>query len=149
MGILSTGALAPPSKEQQMRSWPGSDHIGFLGGFGSDYCSGNIDDPSRNHLDRAEQIKIATNRCKDLYPEKKITRVVHVGDAPADVLAAKAFSEMADGEFCVGMVAVATGRYPADQLRELAGDSVRERWEPIVLDDGIEDPDFIKACGVL
>jgi len=50
VGILDTGALHPPCQTQ--KEWPGTQHLAFLGGFGSDYCSGNIDDLARNHLDR-------------------------------------------------------------------------------------------------
>ena len=50
------GALAPAAAEQR---WEGEEDAAFLGGFGSDFCSGDIDDASRNYLDRAEQIVIA------------------------------------------------------------------------------------------
>mmetsp|Transcript_29781 Transcript_29781/g.45664 ORF Transcript_29781/g.45664 Transcript_29781/m.45664 type:complete len:333 (+) Transcript_29781:225-1223(+) len=164
VGVWDTGALAPPSSCQQSQQWPGVEGIGFLGGFGSDYCSGNIDDFARNHLDRAEQIAIATKRCQaqllDQEEERgqqsqKLQRVVHVGDAPADVLAAKAFAlneiggkEIGDG-ICVGMVAVATGSYSAEELRELAGEPIPGCWEPVILNDGMADPTFLKACGVV
>ena len=161
-GILQTGALAPAAPEQ--RVWVGSEHLGFLGGFGSDFCSGAVDDPARNHLDRAEQIGIAVRRCRALLqvassssgnPKKKnrvLTRVVHVGDAPSDVLAAKAYAEQqhaANSGVVVGMVATATGRYTASELREHAGESVPGKWECVVLEDGMADPlAFLKACGV-
>ena len=148
-GIWQTGALSPPCDSQKI--WEGTEHIGFLGGFGSDYCSGDIDDLDRNHLDRGEQIAIATNRCKNKLGEghQLLKRVVHVGDAPADVLAAKAFSEQkTSGDLCVGMVAVATGSYGADELRELAGAPIPGKWEPVILEDGLADPNFLKACGL-
>jgi phosphoglycolate phosphatase-like HAD superfamily hydrolase len=147
VGILETGALAPPSNEQIERSWPGSEEIGFLGGFGSDFCSGDIDDDARNHLDRSEQIAIAVRRAQSTTG-KKLRRVVHVGDAPADVLAAKAFSEVADEDLVIGMVAVVTGSYSADLLRELAGEPNPGRWEPVILERGMDDPDFLRACGL-
>ena len=156
VGVWDTKALSPPSKAQT--NWPGTEEIAFLGGFGSDFCSGNIQDIARNHLDRGEQIAIATQRCKDLLQEKQqqqqqqLTRVVHVGDAPADVLAAKAFSETINSDndnLCVGMVAVATGSYSANELQELAGESIPGRWEPVVLEDGMNDPNFLKACGLV
>ena len=166
LGIYQTGALSSPSLDQLERSWPGSDDIGFLGGFGSDFCSGNIDDESRNYLDRSEQLAIATRRAMTLLSStdndenRQLVRVVHVGDAPADVLAAKAFAERLvlrsnsqDGcyypdSLCVGMVAVATGSYSAEELRALAGNPIPGQWEPVVLEDGMADPNFLKACGL-
>jgi len=164
-GILQTGALAPAAPEQQRRVWVGSEDLGFLGGFGSDFCSGAVDDPARNHLDRAEQIGIAVRRCRALLqvapsssgnPKKTknrvLTRVVHVGGAPSNVLAAKAYAEQQHAEksgVVVGMVATATGRYTASELREHAGESVPGKWECVVLEDGMADPlAFLEACGV-
>ena len=136
VGIYQTGALAPAHPNQRTD--------GFLGGFGTDFCSGNIDDLERNHLDRSEQIGIAVSRCKD-----GLKRVVHVGDAPADVLAAKAFaSRNTNPDLCVGCVGVATGSYSAEELRSLAGERIPGRWEPVVLEDGIADPTFREACGL-
>lgn len=170
VGIYDTGALAEPCDTQ--RVWEGTQEIAFLGGFGSDFCSGNIVDLDRNHLDRGEQIAIATQRCQRqlaklplsledattatiTQPTTSLKRVVHVGDAPADVLAAKALSQRIllgsegfDDDLCVGMVAVATGSYPAEQLRELAGPPVPGRWEPVVLEKGMSDPNFLAACGL-
>jgi phosphoglycolate phosphatase-like HAD superfamily hydrolase len=163
VGIWDTNVLSPPCSTQ--KRWEGLDEFAFLGGFGSDYCSGNIDDIDRNYLDRGEQIAIAANRCKNLLPDNGsgLKRVVHIGDAPADVLAAKWFSQaqMAvdddDNEakghgttsrICVGLVAVATGSYSADELRELAGDPIPGRWEPVILEDGMNDPAFLEACGI-
>lgn len=147
VGVLATKALSPPCKTQ--RSWPGTEDIAFLGGFGSDFCSGDIDNIDRNYLDRGEQIAIATRRGKTILGEEKLKRVVHVGDAPADVLAAKWFSEAKeDDDLCVGMVAVATGSYSAEDLRELAGEAVVGKWEPVILEDGMADPDFLEACGI-
>jgi len=149
VGVTAINALAPPSKEQLERKWPGVDHLGFLGGFGSDYCSGNIDNDERNYLDRAEQISIAVRRCQNIHLDRggKLNRVVHVGDAPADVLAAKAYSRVAPDGICVGFVGVATGSYPADLLEELAGKPCRGRWEPVILEKGMADPTFLSACG--
>jgi hypothetical protein len=156
VGVLATNALSAPCPSQ--RNWPGSEELAFLGGFGSDYCSGNIDDIERNHLDRGEQISIATKRCQNVLGNansnansntKKLKRVVHVGDAPSDVLAAKWFSGAnTDDSICVGMVAVATGSYSADELRELAGETIPGKWEPIVLEMGMADPEFLSACGL-
>lgn len=153
MGIWDTNALSHASKEQrEKKTWDGTEDIAFLGGFGSDYCSGDIIDKSRNYLDRSEQIAIATRRCRDsLLPEGTVlNRVVHIGDAPSDVLAAKAFAERNDDrELCVGLVAVATGSYGAEELRSLIGERVPGRWEPVVLEEGMADPEFLKHCGVL
>jgi phosphoglycolate phosphatase-like HAD superfamily hydrolase len=147
VGILATKALSPPSDVQ--KPWAGSEDIGFLGGFGSDYCSGNIDDPDRNHIDRGEQIAIAAERGKLVLGTKQLKRIVHVGDAPADVLAAKWYSQTKkDDDLCVGLVAVATGSYSSENLRELAGEPIPGTWEPIVLEDGMADPGFLKACGL-
>jgi len=151
VGVWDTKSLSPPSGMQ--KTWPGTEEISFLGGFGSDFCSGNIEDIARNHLDRGEQIAIATQRCQDLLqdePTKQLKRVVHVGDAPADVLAAKAFSEtLEDDGLCVGMIAVATGSYSAEELKELAGEPIPGKWEPVVLQDGMNAPNFLEACGVV
>jgi phosphoglycolate phosphatase-like HAD superfamily hydrolase len=158
VGIYDTGALAEPCMTQKV--WEGTQDISFLGGFGSDFCSGDITDLDRNHLDRGEQIAIAARRCQRQLERRNgnappsLTRVVHVGDAPADVLAAKALSEgllttkIPSDDLCVRMVAVATGSYPAEELRELAGDPVPGRWEPVILEKGMGDPEFLKACGL-
>jgi len=156
MGIWDTNALSDASKEQRSKKiWSGTEDIAFLGGFGSDFCSGLIEDESRNYLDRSEQIEIATRRCIASLVEKEgqdkiLNRVVHIGDAPSDVLAAKAFAERNENDnLCVGLVAVATGSYDFAELESLIGDPLPGRWEPVVLKDGMNDPDFLKHCGVL
>lgn len=147
VGILDSNALSPPCPSQ--KAWSGSSDIAFLGGFGSDYCSGDIDNQERNHLDRGEQIAICANRCQNILGEKKkLERVVHVGDAPADVLAAKWYSQTKPDNICVGMVAVATGSYSAKELKELAGESIPGIWEPVVLEKGMADENFLSACGI-
>ena len=148
VGVWATEALSPPCETQ--KAWSGTEHLGFLGGFGSDFCSGDIDDLTRNYLDRGEQIAIAARRCQNkLGQDTKLKRVVHVGDAPSDVLAAKSFSEQnSDSDLCVGMIAVATGSYEADELKELAGDRIPGKWEPVVLEKGMADPTFLTACGL-
>lgn len=164
VGVHQTGALSPPSASQAAsKSWPGADDIGFIGGFGSDYCSGDVGDADRNYLDRGEQIAIAVNRCREMISgmegsgdskgNRKLKRVAHIGDAPADVLAAKSFSkrcqEVGD-DLCVGMVAVATGSYSAAELQELTGEPAKGIWEPVVVEDGMADSEaFLRACGVL
>ena len=157
VGIWQTGALHPPCATQST-CWRGTQEIGFLGGFGSDYCSKDIENINRNHLDRAEQIKIAAQRCQTIVgqtnsknggtPPRFLHRVVHVGDAPADVLAARAVAD-SEPTYCVGMVAVATGSYSAKELDELCGTPVPGRWEPVVLEEGMKDPSaFLNACGI-
>lgn len=168
VGIYDTNALSPPCPSQ--KKWTGTEHIAFLGGFGSDYCSGNIDDLQYNHLDRGQQIAIAAQRCQNILQEqnerachdgKVLKRLVHVGDAPADLLAAKWFSEQQQQKrdsssfsndpttMCVGMVAVATGSYSAEELRAFAGEIIPGVWEPVVLEEGMADPNFLKACGLV
>jgi len=146
VGVLDTKALSDPCPDQLKRNWQGTNHLAFLGGFGSDYCSGNIDDDDRNYLDRAEQIAIAVRRCQNVTGQE-LRRVIHVGDAPADVLAAKSYSKIAGKDICVGLVGLATGSYSSEQLKELAGESFPGRWEPIIL-DGMDDPAFLRACGI-
>ena len=148
VGVFATGALAPAAAEQR---WEGEGDAAFLGGFGSDFCSGDIDDATRNHLDRAEQIVIAARRARSaLLAGSALVRVVHVGDAPSDVLAARACAErgLLGGDVCVGFVGCATGSYSAAQLRELAGAAVPGSWEPVVLERGLGDAGFLAACGV-
>ena len=149
VGVAATGALAPAHPEQLGRAWPGDVGEAFLGGFGSDFCSGDIDDATRQHLDRAEQIVIAHRRAAD-GSGGAIRRVVHVGDAPNDVLAARACAldrRLGEG-VTVGCVGVATGSYGAEELRACAGEPVPGLWEPVVLEDGIADPGFVAACGL-
>jgi len=123
VGVLATGALARPAAEQD---WAGEEQSAFLGGFGSDFCSNDIVDDSRNYKDRAEQIVIAARRCRSLLPAgSTLSRVVHVGDAPADVLAAKHCADaglLGDG-VVVGCIGVATGSYSAEELRALCGEA--------------------------
>lgn len=156
VGVWDTGALGPPCRSQ-LQKWTETTPYSFLGGFGSDYCSGDVQNLARNHLDRAQQIVIATERCRrnlaTMSSAAPLRRVVHVGDAPADVLAAKAFAEYQQNKdenekLTVGMVAVATGSYSAEELKELCGKPIPGQWEPVVLEDGMASPDFLKACGI-
>lgn len=154
VGVTATGALSPPHRGHTCAHEPDS---AFLGGFGSDYCSGDIDDFARNHLDRAEQIAIAARRARLLLGEAptplgaaaaQITRVVHVGDAPSDVLAARACA--LDGRLGAGVlvscIGVGTGRFAADELRALAGPARPGAWEPHVLAAGVADPCFLELA---
>jgi hypothetical protein len=60
-----------------------------------------------------------------------------VGNAPADVLAAKCFCKTTEDNVVVGMVTVATGSYSAHELQDLAGGPVPGKWEPVVLERGM------------
>ena len=145
------------------RVWDGVDDIRFLGGFGSDYCSACIDDPERNHLDRGEQIAICVQRCLSLRNEdgsssssttQPLRKIIHVGDAPADILAAKSYVDNPRklAGLCVGVVGVATGSYSAEELRDLCGERVPGVWEPVVLDQGQgvgDEEAFLRACGLI
>jgi len=136
VGILQTGVFHPPCSTQ--KEWIGTEDMAFLGGFGSDYCSKDIDNINRNYLDRAEQIKIAATRCHNILEDEYsqsggktrriLKRVVHVGDAPSDVLAAKVVADSQPG-YCVGMVAVATGSYSAEELTLLCGTPSPRGWD--------------------
>lgn len=85
-----------------------------------------------------------------LLEGEEIVRVVHCGDAPGDVLAAKYCSE--ENKFgdkvAVSCIAVATGKFSADHLSSLFGDFQAGKWEPYVLERGIADPSFISLCGI-
>lgn len=61
LGIYDTGALTKLQQPQGHRKWDGAEHIRFLGGFGLDFCSGDIYNLDRNYLDRGEQIAICVN----------------------------------------------------------------------------------------
>ena len=148
-GILDTKVLSVASAEQISRSWLGEENSSFLGGFGSDFCSGDIEDTTRIYKDRGEQIVIAYNRAKTLLgPDEEITRVVHCGDAPGDVLAAKYCSD--SNKFgdavTVSCIAVATGKFSALHLEGLFGEKKPGKWEPVVLEKGLADPSFFYHC---
>jgi len=149
VGILDTRVFAPKADDQ---IWDGENEHSFLGGFGSCYCSGDIHDMSRLYKDRGEQILIAVRRAQSLLaPDQQLVRVVHIGDAPADVLAAKYCAEQsmlsAQG-ISVGMIAVATGKFTVDELKMLCGEPTPS-WNPVVLEQGIADPRFISFCHIV
>ena len=123
----------------------------FVIGFGSDYCSGNLIDETRIYKDRGEQIVIAYRRAQSLLlPDQVIARVVHVGDAPGDVLAAKYCSD--ENKFghdvVVSCVGVATGKFSAEILSGLFGDVIPGKWEPVCLPLGIADPSFVEVLKI-
>ena len=152
-GIFALGALAPPDDAQVA---PGAGPLAaaeadaaFLGGFGSDFCSCDLEDADRNFLDRGEQIAIAWRRAKRRHPS--LSRLVHVGDAPADVLAAKAcaLGGVVHGDGAPAVVAcigVGTGKYAPEDLADLAGAAVPGAWEPAVLPDGLNDAAFLDVA---
>jgi len=154
LGIHDTGALTALKQPQGGRKWDGTEDIRFLGGFGSDYCSGDIDNHERNYLDRGEQIAICVRRCLDLSNDHSLKRVIHVGDAPADILAAKSYvnhSEKPEG-LCVSVIGVATGSYSVDDIQRLCGKTIPGVWEPHVLEQGQgvgNEKEFLRACGLL
>ena len=157
LGIFDTGALTSLSKPPRLggRVWEGMEDKRFLGGFGSDFCSGDIDDPTRNYLDRGEQLAICVQRCQEelCHPDHQIERVIHVGDAPADILAAKNYVNHPNKpqNLSVGVIGVATGSYSVEELRKLCGERIEGVWEPIILDAGVgvgNKEAFISACGL-
>lgn len=147
-GILKTGVMTNKAMDQ---NWKGEEDAAFLGGFGSDYCSCDIDDQSRLYKDRGEQICIAYQRARSLLSSnQRIARVVHVGDAPTDVLAAKYCCD--EQKFPPGVivscVGVATGKFSAQSLLGYCGVGIPNKWEPVVLEAGISDPRFISCCKI-
>ena len=153
LGIHDTGVFTPLLQPQGGRVWDGVEDIRFLGGFGSDYCSGSIDKPDRNYLDRGEQIAICVQRCLDLS-SSPLDKVIHVGDAPSDIQAAKSYVNHPNKPpgLTVSCVGVATGTYSADELTKLCGERVEGIWEPIVLEQGQgvgNEEVFLKACGLI
>ncbi len=148
VGVLNTMCLSPPSEEQLLRTWSGYEDAGFLGGFGSDYCSGDIEDMSRIYKDRGEQILICARRAQSMIKtdEEELVRLIHVGDAVADVLAAKYCREFLGPEITVGVVGVGTGKWGVAELTEAAGERQEGFYEPIILEKGIGDPRFMDYC---
>ena len=157
LGIFDAGALTSLSQPPRLggRVWEGMEDKRFLGGFGSDFCSGDIDDPTRNYLDRGEQLAICVQRCQEelCHPDHRIERVIHVGDAPADILAAKNYVNHPNKpqNVCISVIGVATGSYSSEELSELCGERIEGIWEPIILDAGVgvgNKEAFISACGL-
>lgn len=94
-----------------------------FGGFGSDFCSGNI---AESWKDRSQLVGIAAKRAEELV-EGPVVRRFHVGDAPMDMKAAEGA-----GAIPVG---VTTGIFSKQQLEQ----SVKEDTNIIVL-DGLAEP---------
>mmetsp|Transcript_28572 Transcript_28572/g.64009 ORF Transcript_28572/g.64009 Transcript_28572/m.64009 type:complete len:329 (+) Transcript_28572:113-1099(+) len=154
LGLLDTNVFTSLG-DSQGTEWEGVEELRFLGGFGSDYCSGSIDDFSRNHLDRGEQLAICVQRCLSIMDDpSQLRRIIHVGDAPADVLAARSYVEHSTKptDLSVSVVGVSTGSYSVEELSDLCGDEVEGVWLPIVLEhgEGVGNRDiFLRACGLL
>lgn len=149
LGIYETGIFHEKANDQY---WNGENDHTFLGGFGSDYCSCNIEDETRLFKDRGEQIVIAYKRALTLLNKnQKIVRVVHIGDAPNDILAAKwCYDEKKfSSDVIVSCIGVATGSYSANILDTFIGETIIGSYEPIILENGIADPNFINACGII
>jgi hypothetical protein len=150
VGVLQTNALSPASEEQLRRKWGNGDYedCAFLGGFGSDYCSGDLDDLTRNWKDRGEQILIAVRRAKSMLDANThvLDRVVHIGDAIADIKAATHARDNLGDEICVGVIGVATGKWSKADLTAACGAYKAGSYEPVVLEDGINDPKFLTHC---
>jgi phosphoglycolate phosphatase-like HAD superfamily hydrolase len=152
LGLSQLGAFSKASSEQDARNWPGEEDTGFLGGFGSCFCSMDISDHSRLYKDRGEQILIALRRAQStLGPGERLARVVHVGDAPADVLAAAycaSHPAITDQGIQVGCIGVSTGKFSSDELWNLMGDrGMKGDW--VVLEKGVGDLEFIKHCRIV
>lgn len=95
-----------------------------FGGFGSDHCSGNVDEMWR---DRAEFVAVAARRCAESLPDATIARRWHVGDTVMDVRAAV--------EAGAGALGVATGNCPAEKLEAAR----RGPGEEVVVLPSLED----------
>lgn len=156
LGFLDTNVFTSLEElPQGGTEWEGVEELRFLGGFGSDYCSGIVDDFSRNHLDRGEQLAICVQRCLSIMDDPShLRRVIHVGDAPADVLAARSYVEhpTKPNNLSVSVIGVPTGSYSVEELTGLCGDEIEGVWLPVVLDHGkgVGNREiFLKACGLL
>lgn len=149
-GILKTGILSACTPDQYCQM-SGEEDSAFLGGFGSDHCSGSIDDLESMWKDRGQQISIATRRAKSLLTSnQKLVRVVHIGDAPNDILAAKwcVDQNLLGSDIVVGCIGVATGKFSREVLLSHAGEIKIGIWEPVVLENGLNDPSFIDSCQI-
>ncbi|GMH46004.1 hypothetical protein BSKO_13968 [Bryopsis sp. KO-2023] len=100
-----------------------------FGGFGSDFCSGNI---AESWKDRSELVGIAAKRAEELV-EGPVVRRFHIGDAPMDMMAAEGA-----GATPVG---VTTGIFSKQQLEE----SVKPETNIIVL-EGLAEPAKVKEA---
>lgn len=104
-----------------------------FGGFGSDYCSGDIE--SDWWRDRMQLVRIAAERCTANFPGGIISHF-HVGDTPMDVQAALGAG--------VGAVGVSTGTYSGAQLLEAGGGDPR----CVVLPDLTDGAAVLRVLGL-
>ncbi len=154
-GITQTKILSRPAFDQSVSIQEETDNVSaFLGGYGSDFCSGDIVDQTRIYKDRGEQILIAIKRAQSLLSDnEQLVRIVHVGDAPADCLALKYCFETYKKDDTLShrpimsIIAVATGKFSSDTLQTIVGEK-EHGYEPHVLELGIADPRFISLCGI-
>ncbi len=79
-----------------------------------------------DHLDRRDLVPVACQRCQEAGLEVAPAAMVIIGDTPLDVDCAHAHGALA--------VAVATGLYGADVLRETGADLVVETLEELAAD---------------
>lgn len=129
---LVTGNLEPID-------WMKMDKLGIkdlftepnFGGFGSDYCSGNIE--GMGWRDRAELVRIAAKRCTERCGFEVGPRF-HIGDAPMDVKAA--------AEAGAHPIGVVTGIYTSEQLEEACPTAT-------LLKDLADIENVLKICNLL
>lgn len=107
----------------------------LFGGFGSDFCSGNV---AESWKDRAELVRIAARRYKDLNGGAGPAAHFHVGDTPMDIKAA-----LAAGAVAVG---VTTGIFTSQQLHEAAGSEAATQL--ITMTDLTDGAAFMRAVGI-
>lgn len=104
----------------------------LVGGFGSDHCSGNYEEPWH---DRTELIRLARARAQAAAGAAgRVGRVVHLGDTPFDLLAA-----VGAGADAVG---VCTGVHTRAELEAVEGGGV------VVLDDLSDTAAALAALGL-
>jgi len=80
-----------------------------------------------DHLDRRDLVPVACERCRDAGLVVSPASLIIVGDTPLDIDCAHAHGALA--------VAVATGLYSADVLREAGADLVVETLEALASDE--------------
>jgi phosphoglycolate phosphatase-like HAD superfamily hydrolase len=80
-----------------------------------------------DHLDRRDLVPIASARCAEAGLAVTPAALIIVGDTPLDIDCAHAHGALA--------VAVATGLYTVDALRDAGADLVVETLEPLAADD--------------
>jgi phosphoglycolate phosphatase len=84
-----------------------------FGGFGSDHCGGDTREMWR---DRSEFVRVARRRAEEQIGGRVVAAHWHVGDTPADIRAAV--------EAGAGALAVATGAFTGEQLKQAADEAL-------------------------